>query len=582
MGKLGFLKINTSTPGDNYNTNGVWNKKVESDIRFIFNQCFQRDTLWGKELYLLKFLGGEGYLVASIVIPSSGSSRGDENHAYWLHIPADTKVAGEETISLLGEIKRAEADAANALGNRLGSIFSKEYPTREVLPPFVSTIQSKNNGQFACRYYNDASELASLLGDCLAQSEYANYQGIFLLDRASGVQHSAGCIDISNHPLKKVTVYPVPRVADDYGFEPYLQNGSRYTKPIEADADPTIVWKKEGYKDIQKSWNNSINRSDILVEITSKQFHIVDETNTNVWEPSISINGHQLPAYLHEDECANAKITITANGYEEYNNVRPIAAGQSLEIKMSKKEYTFDIFVFTDANLQTREQAKLIVRSTKSKDEIRLPGYENKGDYFQREKDSSPKNTNPIYALILIVGILIGILGTIVVKGHPDTSKSEGETVTTEPVGKDEEPATPSEHNLAAYLDRNDVWQSDSLFTLSNRKDIFGQLCDFDYSKLKDNKEAMESTKFKEVYNLLDSVLHKAKIPKDSLVSARKQYCGKDRENIDLAKYKELLRSREKYSSARKKKEENNPPAGAGTPTQADSANNNGRGGNGI
>ena len=138
------------------------------------------------------------------------------------------------------------------------------------------------------------------MGEYIAQPEYKNFKGIFLVNKNSD-------ISINGIQELKIKVKPecsinAPKSID--GFEAYIGNAI-FNKGISVTTGFkfAIVWKKAGFEDIKRDIVANTNISDLDIAIFRKDYKIIvqrqwfmisDETGKRVDKTNISIDGKQL------------------------------------------------------------------------------------------------------------------------------------------------------------------------------------------------------------------------------------------------------------------------------------------------
>ena len=242
--KLG-LKIvksyNGFSEGFGVNENPAWIRSVKDfreDCKYIIG--LEQDC----DIFVIIYYAtqvGEFYTIVSKI-----AGRQDLISAC-IYCPLDIEISGEE-MSRIVDATRQEILANEVNEDKLGRIFSKEYP--QVCIPKACT--STEGAQYAVRYYGADTfygSLSELLGSNMAQPENRRYKGIFLIDSKSSLKANADCINISNTILKESFILEAPK--ECLGYTPYY-NGKPFTSPIRLTKGDkiSVVWKKEGFKDV--------------------------------------------------------------------------------------------------------------------------------------------------------------------------------------------------------------------------------------------------------------------------------------------------------------------------------------------
>lgn len=307
----------------------------------------------GRMVYLLRFLGSEGYLF-TLIKDSGGSGRASDNTSAWIHIPARVDLDGKDMKALVDTVAKAISNEYETDNKSIEDAFNKDFPEKKGVVPWVEQIRSEQNGSYAVRYFGKGEKhtLEDLLGNDIAQCEYAGYQGVFFVEKSSGVG-SERYKEIKSELRKIVTL---PPLKEQQGFVPrvILGNGQPipHSQSIEIPEGTTVFvqFQKNGYEDIKREivvkdlgWSDEvkIEPKEVMFVVELDKFKIIDHDSNRVTGAKIRIDGEDLNSEICVPEASyqgKVAVRVTAPGHAEWKNEICLAKEKEIEIKMKKEK----------------------------------------------------------------------------------------------------------------------------------------------------------------------------------------------------------------------------------------------------
>lgn len=206
-----------------------------------------------KKVLLTKFFGEKGFLLV-LIQANTGGGRSNDNTSASIYVPAEADVSESFLIEIIKKVK-SEICGKELKPNwkqTLRELFSQDIKTRKNVVPAISGIISSENGKFACRYYGDGYPSQEQVIRYLAQDEYMKYNGVFFIDKASGIELEDKKYEIKGEPKPYLTI-PVPK--EHNGFKPYIDKKEVYGEiEIAVGSQREIKWKRTGYAPISKNY----------------------------------------------------------------------------------------------------------------------------------------------------------------------------------------------------------------------------------------------------------------------------------------------------------------------------------------
>lgn len=519
-----------------------WAKSID-DLRIpMGGLAFSNDDT--EPAIYIKFLGEKGYLLA-LVFTDHGGSRSGDNTTVWVHVPAACDISNTETVEVIEQIKEI-AKTGNFVSSPIyDKIAGKTYPDKGVLLPAVSTICSDPNAsKYGVRRLSDFT-LQELLGNKIAQHEYAKYKGIFLLNKSVGFGNNFE--ELGAEEPKEVRTLQAPKSQE--GFEPYIVVARKdvpFTKAVEFSdgADVCIKWKKEDYKAISKPAKVTAKEEDfqkiIKIDASKDIYKEVHRDNIKV----SGSDGNSIANFevwlnrLPEDrkifyvptrrEC---KITIKADEYEDKDvTLKELTSDKG--IKLEKKQYTYRF-----ALEGSKEEYILTTQRRLTKSPIK--GYS--ADDVISEKDVNNLSYDDILqkimyfgiglgACLLAVGLYVGWNVFVMDREFKLEDKQEARQTATQ----DEDFTSTDTDTQKAfnYLESNDTWHKDSLDRFDATCGLFDELNEFEVNKIKDRNATLNNDKLAKIVEALEE------IPADSRPGTHDgKYNAKDDKQININNY---------------------------------------------
>lgn len=539
--KLGII-VKNSTVKTIFERNAEqsWSKATGNDMATPMNKLTFSSNDTEPAIYV-KFLGMEGYLLA-LVFANSGATRSGSYFTVWVHVPAACDISNAETIRVIEQIKKV-AKTGNFKSNPIfDEIAGNTYQDKGVLLPAVSTICSDPNAsKYGVRRLPDFT-LQELLGNNIAQHEYAKYKGIFLLNQSVGFGND---FEKLGAEIKEVRTLQAPKTQE--GFKPYIVVAGQtelFTKAVEFPdgADVCIKWKKEGYKSISKKakvtdkeedFQNSIKidaKEDIYKEVHCDNIKVYGSDGSPIANFEVWLN--RLPEdrkTFYVPARRNCQITIKADEYEDKDvTLKELTSDKGIKLEKKLHHYRFAL-EGSNVEFSITTQRRL----TKSP----IKGYSADDDIS--EKDVNHLSYGAILQKIMYFGIGIGACllavglyvgwNVFVMDREPKfVDKQEaGQTAT-----QDEDDTLTDTQKALNYLQNNDTWHKDSLDRFDATHGLFDELNEFKINKIKDRNATLNNDKLAKIVEALEE------IPADSRPGTHDgKYNAKDDKQININNY---------------------------------------------
>ena len=530
------------------NKDESWARYIPNDVRLEINVLDNYDGT-EKTVYLAKFLGSAGYLVALIKSAPKGSTnwRNWDNTTAWLYVPATCDISNSEIISVLQNVETAISASKGIDTELLYQIFDNNYNTNDVLLSASGAIVSNNDADYGVRYYNKDYTLKELLGISIAQQEYSNYKGIFFIDANDGITSS--CKELNFEP-KKICQFLPPSPKD--GFAPYFLLKDKYqsfNKAIEVPegGQVTIYWVKKGYAVIKKSFVAKdgptcpnaalISPNEYKIIVKRSHFQIYDPNSIPVKNPDISINGIpmtgdslEIPESSYNE---GVRLLIRVKGLADYRNEKE-KLSKNMQIVMGHHYYRYDFEIPLQGEEEQLSPALFSIETRHKLKHCPIQGYET-DNFSVSESNRGVVNRLHVNGNLklkvkfFLYGVASVIVASLLYTGcqalenyefqlgwppltkkqqkaadKPDNSKTDENTdsgLSTEENGK------VSLDSAIIYLDNSEEWCKDSLEKYEATRGLFDALNDFDYQKMFDcynNKLNQSSNKLKEIIDAFE------------------------------------------------------------------------------
>lgn len=539
--KLGII-VKNSTVKTIFERNAEqsWSKATGNDMATPMNKLTFSSNDTEPAIYV-KFLGMEGYLLA-LVFANSGATRSGSYFTVWVHVPAACDISNAETIRVIEQIKEV-AKTGNFKSNPIfDEIAGNTYQDKGVLLPAVSTICSDPNAsKYGVRRLPDFT-LQELLGNNIAQHEYAKYKGIFLLNQSVGFGND---FEKLGAEIKEVRTLQAPKTQE--GFKPYIVVAGQtelFTKAVEFPdgADVCIKWKKEGYKSISKKakvtdkeedFQNSIKidaKEDIYKEVHCDNIKVYGSDGSPIANFEVWLN--RLPEdrkTFYVPARRDCQITIKADEYEDKDvTLKELTSDKGIKLEKKLHHYRFALEGSKEEYILTTQR-----RLTKSP----IKGY-------SADDDISEKYVNNLSydgilqkimyfgiglgACLLAVGLYVGWNVFVMDREPKFVDKQEaGQTAT-----QDEDDTLTDTQKALNYLQNNDTWHKDSLDRFDATHGLFDELNEFKIDKIKDKNDTLNNDKLAKIVEALEE------IPADSRPGTHDgKYNAKDDKQININNY---------------------------------------------
>ena len=518
-----------------------WAKSIDDLRTPMGGLTFSKDNT--EPVIYVKFLGKEGYLLV-LVFPERRGMRDGDNQAVWVHVPAACDISNVETVKVIEQIKEV-AKTGNFVSSPIyDEIANKTYPDKGVLLPAVSTICSDPKAsKYGVRRLSDFT-LQELLGNNIAQHEYAKYKGIFLLNQSVGFGND---FEELGAELKEVRTLQAPKSQE--GFEPYIvvaREDVPFTKAVEYPdgADVHIEWRKEGYRAISKSakvtekeedFQNSIKinaEKDIYREVHRDNIKVLGSDGKSIESFEVWLKDLLQVDPIIKVPTRNAcPITIKADGYEDKEvKLKDLISDKG--IKLEKESYTYrfalegskEEYILTTQRRLTKSPIKYYsaydVISEKGVNKLSYDGIWQKVMYFGIG----------FGACLLAVGLYVGWNVFVMDREFKFEDKQAAGVTATQ-----DEDFTLTDTDMQKafnYLESNDTWHKDSLDRFDATRGLFGELNEFEVNKIKDRNATLNNDKLGKIVEALEQ------IPADSRPGTHDgKYNAKDDKQININNY---------------------------------------------
>lgn len=515
MKKLGFILKNTNggeSEAYSINKGDSW-AQYASDARSAIKELKGFDES-AKIVYLIKFLGNAGYLLGVIKSRPQGSGRPFDNSAAWVFVPSTAIVSGPETEKVLTGVVDAISGRTGTDKTALEKIFNEEYPEKKVKKPAIGRITSASDGGYALRFFNGDFTLPELLGENLAQVEYAKYKGVFLVHEKDGFKLQSGN-ELNFNPKPIFTIRPFGKIDN---FEAYIED-SLFDSPIEVPAGSivNVKWEKKGYRSIPKSaqilnnedaqklvispneYKKIIKRSDF--EVRSDEGYTI---NFTIKISGKEMNGKEMdiPEGLYNN---GVDLIIQAKDYEGYSKkgVR-LDSQKPMKITLKRKIHHYEFTIPLQRGCCEHLETTISIDTKSTLSESPIEGYSLVYDTISERGNNElePEFNKLIYKLKYIgIGIASCVVVILLYAGWKAFDKYEfnfgwplfvekSEEVVDSPdsgvQADDAQLGGEIESDAVKYLNNATIWHKDSLDAYVETKGMFDELNTFDKDALKD------------------------------------------------------------------------------------------------
>ncbi len=545
--KLGLI-IKSTSAGEqevfSINKGEEW-AKFAADSRSLIKDLEGFDGS-GKSVIVSKILGSLGYLIGVVKARPEGSGRPNDNTTAWIHVPAKMNITGNELNSVIMYVEEQLAAPMGINPAILKKLFTKDYTNKDVKYPALAFIGGYNpEGCIGWRYYGIGTGYAlhELLGNSLVQTSYKKYKCICFVDKSLNLSTVGGEI-IKSEPKEPIMVEaPV----DNNGFTAFIKTKNQeipFTDAIEIPANTplTVVWKKDGYFDIEKELIES-NASSLSIKDNERKLvfkrswlRISDHRSKHLNDAEIFVNGKALLTEITEiSEAAlreGVSIRVSHQGYEPKEKVIN-QISSNIEIRLDDKQYSKEYTLRIEDGKNLESDAIITVKMSNRYTGMPLKGYRSDHDgYIVYENNLMTKIK--WFAIGVVSVFVFGLLwvGYEALDSWVDQLDSPiaevKKQITYFTTSKDAE--LESEKAIAAkdslkekvctYLCSNEIWHKDSLVMYDLTKDLFDNMNSF---KIEDLIK-LESSELKEVEQIKKLISAARQSKEDNI----KPYIGKE------------------------------------------------------
>ena len=510
--KLG-LKIVKSyagfSEGFGVNENPAWIKSVRDtrdDCKYVIGLDEDCDT---SVIMYSATRVGEFYTIVSKI-----AGRHTDFISAWIYCPLDIEISGEE-MSRIVDATRQEILANEVNQDKLGRIFSKEYP--QVCIPKACT--STEGTQYAVRYYGADTfygSLSELLGSNMAQPENRRYKGIFLIDSKSSLKANADCINISKTILKESFILEAPK--ECLGYTPYY-NEKPFTSPIRLTKGDkiSVVWKKEGFKDVPtetivdspETKVTAVTEADERVIIRLDDFEIrnegerIDKENLTIRVGNIEINSHQNAA-IHVSHLANSEVSVRGEGFKPFRENVDLR-NKPVLIKLKTDSYIYECRIPLELEEGVKAECTAKIESNRRFEHTPIKGYHSRQGFYYNDGTidlyyEEPKNNKKIAfisGLAFIAGLIIG-LSTVYYFAHKKMDNLQGQIqkAQTEQQAKAEEAkqkemSKKTSNAAVDYLKGHTKWVKSEMEEYECLKGLWDEINNLEYDKILSRKSEL-------------------------------------------------------------------------------------------
>lgn len=506
------------------------NKEVEwakfaTDSRSIIKDLEGFDGS-GKSVIIAKILGTLGYLIGVVKARPEGSGRPNDNTTAWIHVPAKMQISEEELCSVITYIEEQLAAPMGINPAILNELFTKEYANKDVQYPALAFIGGYNpEGSIGWRYYGNGTDftLHELLGDSLAQTSYKKYKCICFVDKSLNLS-TVGGEKIKLDP-KEPTKIEAP--VDNKGFMAFIKIKNQeipFTDAIEIPANIPllVVWKKEGYFDIEKKLRDS-NPSTLCIQENERKLvfkrswiRVTDQRSKHLNGADVSVNGKVFISEITEITeaalCEGVILRVSHQGYEPKEKVIN-QISSNIEIRLDDKQCSKEYTLCIEDGKGLESDAIITVKMSNRYTGMPLKGYRSDHNgYIVYENNLMTKikwfaiGVASVFAFVLLWAGYEALDSWVddheFQFGWPPFTEVKKQTTystTSENANLESEKVTTAKDSLKErmcnYLSSNEIWHKDSLAKYDLTKNLFDDMNSFNL----DNLVKLESSELKEV-----------------------------------------------------------------------------------
>lgn len=510
--------------------------KFATDSRSIINDLNGFDGS-GKSAIIVKFLSNLGYLLGVVKARPEGSGRPNDNTTAWIHVPAKMQITEQELCSVINYIDEQLSAALGINPAILEELFSKEYSEKNVQFSALAFIGNNPDGCIGWRDYGVGTGYAlhELLGNSLAQTFYKKYKCICFVDKALNLSTVGGEIIKSEPKVPIMIKAPI----DNSGFIAFIKTKNqeipfRNAIEIPANTSLSVIWKKEGYFDIEKELKGN-NLSSLVIQENERKLifkrswiRVTNQRFKHLTNADISVNGKAFSSEITEiTEAAlreGVKIRVSYQGYEPKEKVIS-QLSSNIEIMLEDKQECREYKLRVEDGKNLESDATIIVKMNNRYTGMPLKGY--RSDHNGHIEYENNLMTKIKWFAIGVASVFVfGLLWTgfealdswvdnhnfqfawppitKIEKVVASTQESESaSTFSSVNTNKGAQPNTGEDSKdelMCNYLSTNDVWHKDSLEQY-NLAELFANMNTFNLKELikLEETELIEIDKIKKI-----------------------------------------------------------------------------------
>ncbi len=543
---LSIIRINDGLQRALEINEGDWSKKVwdiREEIKYISNLDESSVVLALTSMDTGHFL--------TVIKPIGG--RITDCISAWIYIPATTQISGEELNRVIEKTKK-EIIARKRDNQVLGDLFSHPYPNIQKSRMWKKSAIKQ--GKCAYRYYGrgTAYNISELLND-MSQPYYMDYKCVFLLDKSDSLECIPGVDDLTNK--RSYATVEIDSPGEQEGFVPYL-DGEPFSEKYNffEDDELKFVWKKEGYKDIEKVYTVKTGVNEIplpsereyIKVIPYSSLEVLDkENNKPVREYKIYVEKKEvLPGHSRELSkvlVKTALIEIKAEGYKTYCREDCDLSVLPVKLFLERKEKPIKEQSSKDLNGKSDQLCPII------------PTIDNMPDDTPRRKPIIKKLMPYVMVLCGFFGFLCGwvfsnYINEKKLSSNEDNYQSIVNNLNDEIVKlKKMVEGHTTNDNAQEYLE-GDIWWRKEMEKCCQLKGLWDALNEMDFEKvLKHHKELKDKGISAEKLDNIIEIINKKK--EQNITKGELYNKNKNAEDITVEKYKETVEGLEKQNGGK-------------------------------
>lgn len=510
-------------------SNDLLKNKVE-DLRYrLYNQKIKNV---GYNPFLLLTLYEDGLFVTVMKFLEGG--RDNDYVAEWIFVPNKLEIPRGELKGIVDRVKDRLLDKSD--DSEIQELIKKQYETREINP----SRQPSKGFDDAVRYYGYRCQysLEEILNDPF-QDEYAKYRSVILLDSSTNMKYDEA-EDLTKQPIKKSAILSFPNSYETtHGFTPYIDGEEKQWYPCYVENSIPVVWKKDGYADIQKLEYIRLSEQTATPPLESEMTKIIPLNKIYVYDNEDNSNEiknftvkykekeypQNKPIEVLESDYKSAEIIIKADGYKAksiliekaclgkvYLDPKPVKYPISLYDENGNYINNFEIHTKGNTLKQKlREGTHLAIKN--NLDELhnnnwRICDKDLNEKRSRKEKQSvKTEKSRTRFSKKLLISLLLGlILGFVIGQMIPRSSSEPQPDSDTAVAGTDSANTLTRQDSIkmmVSYLDDKDEWKKDS-FECYGFKDLYKAMVHYKFDKIRSKEASLsESHQFEKLLKVI-------------------------------------------------------------------------------